>query len=454
MRILIAEDDDATRKGISMFLRKEGYEVASASSGLEALSYLGKERVDLIISDIRMPGMDGLALLERLRVDAMQIPAIMMTAYATVEQAVKALQSGAEDYLTKPLNLEELLVRIRRVESRLSLIRENRTLKDRLQRLESPSMVGAGKSIQQVHKAIARLGDDPDVPVVIYGESGTGKELVARLIHCQSLRSEQPFVDISCAAMSDELLESELFGYKKGAFTGAYRDKQGLLQAAHRGTLFLDEVSEMSLRMQSRLLRFLQEHTVLPVGATSTTSVDTRVIGASNKKLQDLVKDGKFREDLYYRLNVVEIHLPPLRERTEDIPLLVRHFIEKYSGSRTQKQLSLDAYTCFEKYMWPGNVRELENMIRALIVQCETDEISLSDLPVRVRQPQENRARAGDWSEMSYQSALHAVVAGFEEEFLRHHLTKNQGNITKTADSIGLSRVALHKKIKQHLIDL
>jgi DNA-binding NtrC family response regulator len=386
MRILLAEDDDATRKGILMFLRGEGYEVTPASGGLEALSCLGRERFDFIISDIRMPGMDGLALLERLRADALQIPVIMMTAFATVEQAVKALQSGADDYLVKPLNLDELLMRIRRIEAKLSLIRENRNLKDRLQRLESPRMVGAGKSIQEVHKAIARLGDDPDVPVVIYGESGTGKELVARQIHSQSLRSERPFVDISCAALSDELLESELFGHKKGAFTGAYRDKQGLLQAAHRGTLFLDEVSEMSLRMQSRLLRFLQEHTVLPVGATSTTAVDTRVLGASNKKLQDLVKEGKFREDLYYRLNVVEIHLPPLRERTEDIPLLVRHFIEKYAGNRTPKQLSHEAFSCLEKYPWPGNVRELENMIRALLVQCEADEVSLGDLPARVRQ--------------------------------------------------------------------
>jgi transcriptional regulator with PAS, ATPase and Fis domain len=314
-------------------------------------------------------------------------------------------------------------------------------------------MVGEGKLIQEVHKAIARLGDDPDVPVVIYGESGTGKELVARLIHCQSLRSEQPFIDISCAAMSDELLESELFGYKKGAFTGAYRDKAGLLQTAHHGTLFLDEVSEMSMRMQSRLLRFLQEHTVLPVGATASTAVDTRVIGASNKILQDLVKEGRFREDLYYRLNVVEIHLPPLRERWEDIPLLIQHFIEKHAGKRIRKQLSHEAHACLEKYPWPGNVRELENLVRALMVQCEADVISLDDLPARVRQTPEARARSGDWSERSYPSALRAVVENFEEAYLRHHLARNQGNITKTADSIGLSRVALHKKIKQYRID-
>jgi DNA-binding NtrC family response regulator len=453
MRILLAEDDDATRKGIIMFLRGVGYEVTSSSSGLEALSCLAQKRFDLIISDIRMPGMDGLALLERLRSDTPQIPVIMMTAFATVEQAVKALQSGADDYLVKPLNLDELLVRIRQIEAKLSLIRENQNLKSRLQRLESPRMVGAGKSIQEIHKAIARLEYDSDVPVIIYGESGTGKELAARQIHCQSLRAEKPFVDISCAAMSDELLESELFGHKKGSFTGAYRDNQGLLQAAHRGTLFLDELSEMSLRMQSRLLRFLQERTVLPVGATSTTAVDTRVIGASNKKLQDLVRENRFREDLYYRLNVVEINIPPLRERTEDIPLLVRHFMEKYSGNRAPKQFSKEAFSCLEKYAWPGNIRELENMIRALLVQCESNEISLVDLPERLLQTEQTSAHSRHWLNRDYQTALRAIMAEFEEEFLRHHLTLNQGNITKTADAIGLSRVALHKKIKRYSIE-
>jgi DNA-binding NtrC family response regulator len=384
-----------------------------------------------------------------------QTPVIMMTAYATVEQAVKALQAGADDYLTKPLNLDELGVRIRRVEAKLSLVRENRQLKDRLQRLETPRMVGAGKAMQVVQKAINRLSEDPDVPVMIYGESGTGKELVARTIHCQSLRSERPFVDISCAAMSDELLESEMFGYRKGAFTGAYQDKQGLLQAAHRGTLFLDEVSEMSLRMQSRLLRFLQEHTVLPVGATSTTPVDTRVIGASNQDLREWVHGGKFREDLYYRLNVVEIHLPPLRERTEDIPLLVRHFMEKHSGARPRKRLSHDAYDRLEKHPWPGNVRELENLVRVLIVECEHDDVGLADLPARFRQSgtAEEGPRRPDWTLLNYQSALRAVVTGFEEEFIRYHLAKHQGNISKTSLAIGLSRVALHKKINQYRIE-
>ena len=386
MRILLAEDDEATRKGILMFLKTEGHEATGVSGGLEALSSLRRESYDLIISDIRMPGMDGLTLLHRLQQEGIQTPMVMMTAFATIEEAVKALQAGADDYLTKPLNLDELAVRIQRAAWKLSLVRENRQLKDRIRCIEFPQMAGAGKAMQEIQKSIDRLADDADVPIIIYGESGTGKELVARTIHCRSARAQQPFIDVSCAAFSDELLESEMFGYKKGAFTGAYQDKQGILQAAHKGTLFLDEVSEMSPRLQSRLLRFLQEHTFMAVGATANTHVDTRVIGASNRNLRELVSAGKFREDLYYRLNVVEIHLPPLRERPEDIPLLVCHFIEKYAGThRRPLRLSREVYDCLEKYSWPGNVRELENFVRVLLVECQGEEVSLQDIPGRMR---------------------------------------------------------------------
>jgi DNA-binding NtrC family response regulator len=457
MRILLAEDDDATRKGIVMFLRAEGYEINAVSGGMEALTSLQRESYDLIISDIRMPGMDGLTMLNRLRQQGVQTSILMITAYATVEEAVRALHAGADDYLTKPLNLDELTVRIQRIASKLSLVRENRQLKDRLQRIEFPQMVGAGKAMQEIQKSMDRLADDPNVPVMIYGESGTGKELVARTIHCRSLRSQQPFVDVSCAAFSDELLESEMFGYKKGAFTGAHQDKQGLLQAAHRGTLFLDEVADMSPRMQSRLLRFLQEHTFLPVGGIANVSVDARLIGASNQNLQDLVRAGKFREDLYYRMNVVEIHLRPLRERPEDIPLLVRHFIGKHSGNcHKSMRLTPSAYDCLEKHAWPGNVRELENLVRVLMVECEKEDIGVEDLPLRLRPAHETESiKPGPaHHEADYQSALQTAITSFEREFLSYHLAKNQGNISKTATVIGLSRVALHRKIKQYRIVL
>ena len=457
MRILLAEDEEATRKGILLFLKTEGHEVTAVPGGLEALSSLRRDSFDLIVSDIRMPGMDGLTLLHRLKQEGLQTPMVMMTAYATIEEAVKALQAGADDYLTKPLNLDELAVRIQRVAWKLSLVRENRQLKDRLQRMEFPQMVGAGKAMQETLKSIGRLTDESDVPVMIYGESGTGKELVARTIHCRSLRAAQPFIDVSCAAIADELLESELFGYKKGAFTGAYQDKQGILQAAHRGTLFLDEVSEMSPRLQSRLLRFLQEHTFMAVGATAGTRVDTRVIGASNRDLRDLVAAGKFREDLYYRLNVVEIHLPPLRSRPEDIPLLIRHFVEKYAGTdRRQLQLSRQVHDCLERYAWPGNVRELENFVRVLLVESRKDEVGLQDIPARMRPEGGSTAanQKSDWDRCDYKSALQTTISAFELEFLRHQLARNQGNISKTAAAIGLSRVALHRKIRQYRIEL
>ncbi|MBI4874487.1 MAG: sigma-54-dependent Fis family transcriptional regulator [Acidobacteria bacterium] len=457
MRILLVEDDESARKGVLVFLCAQGHQVTGVSGGGEALLSLRSQSYDLVLTDVRMPGMDGLTLLARLRQENSETPVLLMTAFATVEEAVQALHAGADDYLTKPLNLRELAARIQRVEDRLSLLRENRQLKDRLRRVESPHMVGVGKAIEELRRSIARLAGDPGVPVMIYGESGTGKELVARTIHGQSLRSAQPFMDVSCAALSDELLDSELFGHKKGAFTGAYRDKEGILQAAHRGTLFLDEVSEMSARMQSKLLRFLQEHTILPVGSTAGAAVDVRVIGASNQDLQELVRAGKFRADLYYRMNVVEVHVPPLRHRLEDIPSLVAHFSCKHSGAqRRPLRLSREAYDCLERHSWPGNVRELENLVRVLLVSCDKEEAGPLDLPGRVRPESCAGSLPGpeNWERATYQTALHAALAGFEASFLRYHLGRHAGNISRTAAAIGLSRAALHKKINQYGIVL
>ena len=451
VRILLAEDDEATRKGILVFLRAEGYQPVGVGDGGQALAALREGSYDLLVSDIRMPGMDGLALLAKLREEGRPVPVVMMTAYATVEQAVKALQSGAEDYLTKPLNLEELAIRIRRVAARLSLVRENRRLHDHLHKLEFPEMAGAGREMDRLRKEMCRLAGDADVPVMIYGESGTGKELVARTIHCQSPRAHKRFVDVSCAAIPDELLESELFGYRKGAFTGAFHDKEGLLQAAGGGTLFLDEVGEMSLRMQSRLLRFLQEYTVLPVGATVHRTVDVRVLGASNRDLHGLVEAGKFREDLYYRMNVVEVRLAPLRDRREDIPLLVDHFLRKHgNGRQRQLRFSREAYDCLESHVWPGNIRELENVVRVLLVTCEKEEVAVEDLPERLRKAAAGTAPVRpDWQQARYGPALRAVTRSFETEYLQYHLSAHGGNISQTAAAIGISRVALHQKIRQ-----
>jgi len=453
MNILLVEDDDSTRKGVAAFLKSEGHHVSEASTGARALPMCQRETFDLIISDVRMPEMGGLELLSKLREFAITIPVIMITAYATVEDAVTAVQNGADDYLTKPLNLDELALKIERLEQRQLLLRENRQLKDRLGRLEFPEMIGAGKAMQEIQSWIHRLENDPDVSVMIYGESGTGKELVARTVHQRSQRVEKPFVDINCAAFSDELLESELFGYKKGAFTGAYRDKEGIIQSAHGGTMFLDEVGEMSPRMQSKLLRVIQEHTIQPVGSTSSCRVDVRILGASNKNLHNLVEEGTFREDLYYRLNVVEIHIPPLWERRDDIPLLIQHFLQKFLRKRKKPlRFTQAAYDLLRQYPWPGNVRELENLVRMLVVTCESEDVDGDNLPEKIRTKKETTPKA--WRTIlrqnDYKTALHNMMANFETEFLRHHLQKNHGNISKTAQSIGLSRVAVHKKLKQY----
>jgi DNA-binding NtrC family response regulator len=443
MRILLAEDDHATRRGIAMFLQAAGHEVTQAADGQAALDALRAAAPELVISDIRMPSLDGLSLLARLRERGCEVPVLMMTAFATIEEAVKALQAGAIDYLTKPLNLDELAVRVQRIESQLTLVRENRELRDRLREVEHPQMVGPGKAMSELRRAVERVAADADVPVMIYGESGTGKELVARTIHAQSPRARHRFVDVSCAAFSDELLESELFGHRKGAFTGAYRDKQGIVETAHRGTLFLDEVSEMSPRMQSKLLRFLQEHTVMAVGATAATRVDVRVLGASNRDLHDLALAGRFREDLYYRMNVVEVRLPPLRARTEDLAALMEHFAAKHGGRAPR--FSREAWDALERHPWPGNVRELENLVRVLLVSGGQEEAGVEDLPGRFRAAAPAAPAMDDLN-----GPLHASLARCEERYLRACLHQNHGNVSKSAAAAGLSRVAFYKKMKQY----
>ena len=453
MHILVVDDDESTRKGIVFFLENEAFEVTAAGNGKEALERAESYSYDLILTDVKMPEMSGLELLQKMQEKPVRPPIMIMTAFATVADAVKALQNGAEDYLTKPLNLDELLLKINRLSDRMRLRKENKQLKNRLKQYEFPEIIGNSDAMQAVQDSISQVCKNPDVPVMIIGESGTGKEIVARTIHGKSQRAERNFIAINCAALNDELLESELFGYKKGAFTGAYRDKDGIFHAADGGTLLLDEVSEMSLRMQAKLLRVLQEQIIQPVGSTVSTKIDLRVLGASNKDLQALVKDGAFREDLYYRLNVVEIAVPPLRERKEDIPILLHHFVQKYSIQRQQPlHFSQEVVTHLQDYQWPGNVRELENLVRNVVVTCEGEEVTLIDLPDKFH---EGRTRSHQvWEsfaeEHDYKKALAAATSEFEKSFLSHYLRLNQGNISKTARMIGLSRVALHQKIKQY----
>ena len=451
MKILVVDDEVILRKGIVTFLKNQSYEIEEALNGKEALQKLGKEEFDLIISDVQMPELNGIELLKELRNRNIVIPFIIITAFAKVEDAVLCMKLGANDYLTKPINLEELKIKISKIEKQKELERENTELKRRLDEINMPAIIGESRVISDMKNMIRKVAADSNVSVMIYGENGTGKELVARNVHGFSERGKHPFVAINCAAVPDELLESELFGYVKGAFTGAAKDKIGYFELANEGTIFLDEVSEMSPAMQAKLLRVLQDHHIQPLGSTQAIHVDIRVIGASNKKLDKLVKQNKFREDLYYRLNVVEINVPALRNRVDDIPLLINYFLsQKEKGRRII--FSKEALNVLEKYAWPGNIRELENLIKMLMVTTELPVIEISDLPEKVLTGTDYSSKK--WMEFykvsNYQTALHNAIANFEKEYLLYHIKMNKSNISKTAEAINLSRVSLYKKINEH----
>jgi DNA-binding NtrC family response regulator len=450
MRILIADDEPAIRKGIRLCLTTEGHDIIETSDGKEALTALLADSFDLVISDVKMPEMTGLELHAAMLEHGMTTPIMMMTAFANVEDAVRALKSGAEDYLTKPLNLDELLAKVKKIHERLLVKHENENLKNELRQLQFPDMVGTSRAIRDVQHRIQRVAQDGDVPVMISGKSGTGKELAARMIHNVGPRQQEKFVAINCAAFHEELLDSELFGHKKGAFTGAISDKAGIFQTADRGTLFLDEVSEMSPRMQAKLLRTLQEGTIQPVGSEKSKKVNVRIIGASNINLADAVKEQGFREDLYYRLNVVEIHMPKLCDRRDDIPLLFQHFVERYGGGKLE--ISPEVHQFFQTYNWPGNVRELENVVRMLLA-THSSPITLDNLPNSMASAQFSSHTPASFGE-DYKTELDGALADFECAFFSFHLQKNGGNISQTAQRVGLSRVALHQKIKKHGIRL
>jgi len=454
MRVLIAEDDPANRRGIETFLKAGKFQVQSVDNGLDALKACLENKPDLLISDVKMPGLTGLELLTKLREQNNEIPILIMTAFATVEDAVEAMKLGADDYLTKPLNLAELSLKINKIKDRQFLLKENKSLKQQLHKIQFPEIVGTSKKIKEVFQRVSDVADNLDVPVMIYGESGSGKELVARTIHAKSARAEYPFVPVNCAAIPDNLIESELFGYKKGAFTGAFQNKKGLFQAAHKGTLLLDEVSEMSPRLQAVLLRALQEQIVYPLGDTEPFNLDVRIVGASNQDLNTMVAKKQFREDLYYRLNVVDITLPSLAERREDIPLLIHHFIEVYSSHHKSVEFNKELLTFLQNSNWPGNIRQLENLVRMILVTSKSRIKDLNDLPESFRQNIKSDSWQNAFAQNDLKSAVASISSEFEHDFIKHQLSINEFNISQTAKSIGLSRVSLHKKIKLYDINL
>ena len=448
MNILLVEDDRTERLGIKTFLDSCKYNVFTASNGKEALEIIANKSIDLITTDIQMPVMDGIELLEKTKEINSKVPVIVITAFATVENAVKAMQKGAEDFLTKPVNLAELKLKIEKVIDRLRILNENENLKSKLDQVLYPDIITTSPKMYTILQTINKVVNDPNVTVMIYGNSGTGKELIAKNIHSKSNRKDASFVAVNCAALPEELLESELFGHVKGAFTGAVTDKIGLFEAANGGTIFLDEVSEMSPKLQAKLLRVLQEYEIQPIGKTKPINLDLRVVGASNINLKQLVEDGKFREDLYYRLNVVTIQLPSLKDRSDDIPLLINHFL----GTNSRVEFSIKAMEILKKYSWPGNIRELQNFVKMIEVTSDEKQITEFDLPLEITQGvNKNSSELEKIMDVSdYKQALNEAIVSFEKNYLALHLNKNGGNISRTADSIGLSRVSLHKKIKEY----
>lgn len=446
--VLVVDDEKNYLIVLEELLEEEGYKVLTASSGSEALDTIANTPVDTVLSDIKMPGMSGVELLEQITAIDPDLPVILMTAYAEVDQAVDAMKKGALDHIQKPFDNTEVKKAVARGVDRRSLVRNIRYLESELGSAWG-NIVGKSKAMEKVFSVMKRVADTPTT-VLIAGESGTGKELIARGLHRGSSRSHAPFVSINCAAVPENLLESELFGYEKGAFTGATGLKQGKFEYADGGTLFLDEVGDMTLSLQIKLLRVLQEQEFQRVGGNRDIKVNVRIIAASNKDLKEEVEAGHFREDLFFRLNVVRIDVPPLRERRSDIPVLVAHFMGKFGEKLDRPVLELDpeVMSAFYRYSWPGNVRELENVIERALVLCRGKTIMAADLPAEIRESPE--IEEGLDMQISWEKGLAETVDAIEERIIRQAL-KKAGNVqAKAAKMLGVSRSNLQYKMKKY----
>jgi DNA-binding NtrC family response regulator len=439
--ILIVDDEESVRDSLYNWFIEDGFRVECAQNARKGLSMIESDNFDIILADIKMPGMDGLEMLRRIKEIKSDSIVIVMTAFATVDTAVKALKDGAYDYVTKPFDPDDLTHLIRNATRQISLAEENETLKQKVISLEDvEDIVGKSMAMKDVLRQVESVAQT-NSSVIITGESGTGKELVARAIHANSPRKFYPFVSVHCGALSESLLESELFGHEKGAFTGAMYNRKGRFEMADSGTIFLDEIATISTKMQVELLRVLETKSFMRVGGNKEITSDFRVICATNKDLKSLVEKGIFREDLFYRLNVVNIEIPPLRERKEDIPLLVEHFIQKYCLSMNKPPVTIDvaALNRLQEFNFPGNIRELENMIERAIVIGNGKRITLKDLP-------EDKAVRTSTSVES--------LDDFEKAFILQILNKYEWNISKTARALKVDRVTLYNKIKKYNLKL
>ncbi len=453
-RVLVIDDEAAIRDSLKMTLEYEGYDFVAAATGQEGLALAERETPDLVVLDVKMPGMDGIEVLDRLRAMNDSLPVIVISGHGTIGTAVEATKKGAFDFIEKPFASERVLVSLRNALDQRRLRDENRTLKKAVEIRHQ--MVGESRVLKQVMAAVGRAAPT-NATVLIQGESGVGKELVARTIHRNSLRSRERFVQVNCAAIPEELIESELFGHEKGSFTGATEKQIGKFEQADRGTIFLDEVGDMSAKTQAKVLRVLQEGEVERLGSARTIKVDVRVIAATNKNLEEQIEKGLFREDLYFRLAVIPVHVPSLRERSEDVPLLVRHYMDYFARENNvrPKRITTAALDALQRYRWKGNIRELRNTVERLMIMTAGDTIDVADLPDAVRAPQAAGAislKPSSEGETAKAGTLREFKDTTERAYLVGKLRENGWNISKTAETIDTPRSNLYKKLEQYQI--
>jgi len=440
-KILVVDDERDICRALEFLLSREGYKIATTHNGQDAVKKIENEEFDLVISDLKMEGMNGLEVLEKALAINPNLIVIIMTAFASVESAVEAMKKGASDYIVKPFINEDVKMTVRRLLEHKTVVMENLILRQQLsQQLGCKEFVGISPQIFAVFEMLQKV-----IPtrsnILILGESGTGKGLIAEVVHCNSQRKDKPFISINCSAIPENLLESELFGYKKGAFTGATTDKKGLITMADQGTLFLDEIGDMPLGLQAKILKVIETGEVLPVGDVKSVYADVRIVAATNKNLEEQISKGLFREDLYYRLNVIEVKIPPLRERKEDISVLARHFVEKYSKENNKKLsgISDEAMEILYGYPWPGNIRELRNVIERAVVLASADRIEPSDLPERIRTQQGAKTS----------HSLKDRIEYFESKIVKETLEAHSWNKDEAARALDVDLATLYRKIKK-----
>jgi DNA-binding NtrC family response regulator len=445
--ILLIDDDDVLRGILAHHLQEAGYRVHAEPRGALGLKHFDTSVVDIVIADLQMPEMDGLELIARIRAVSLETPIIVITAHGSIDSAVQAMKLGAEDYLTKPFNKEELLHSVSRSLERRDLLTENRYLRRFIgEYFTLENIIGTSKPMRDIYHIVEKVART-SVTVLLSGESGTGKELLAKAIHQNSPRSNRPFVAINCAAIPEGLLESEFFGHKKGAFTGAHADAKGKIEAAEGGTVFLDEIGDLPLVMQAKLLRVLQDGEFCRIGETSVRYADVRIIAATNRELSKMTEDKKFREDLYFRLNIVPIKVPPLRDRREDIPLLADHFLKDAAKryGRLEIRFSKDVFKCFENYSWPGNIREFKNTIERMVVLSNDDVLTAEDIPDEIRQTK--KAISGILIDLPESGV---DLEGIEREIVQQALERNGWNQTAASKYLNLTRSMLISRMQKY----